>query len=383
MRAADRTRTAFTLVELPVVSKRQRTAFTLVELLVVIAIIGILVALLLPAIQAAREAARRSQCQNNLKQITLGLLSFHDLEKKFPQGLYGSSSKSPVPYHLAPEDGLGWATKILPQIEEQPVYDQIQNNGITGFTDNAWLPGIFFAAHFAGKRPFPGGNAIVSVFLCPSADLPTTVPDKTFWGASGATAGTGYATSHYKASRGPECDLGMFFRPEEGEEIVSPGGKCDRDMDGDGALDPVGKDFFTRVRVQDVLDGTSKTIAVGEASYTAGETSAASFPTWLGSYGEDGAILFKTQAVINCNLGGARPMPLGSDDLEKLFDAYVFAGGSSEPGDADDCTYSWHPGGAFFGFVDGSVHFLSENIALHTFANLGDRRDSQVISGLE
>jgi prepilin-type processing-associated H-X9-DG protein len=87
--------------------------------------------------------------------------------------------------------------------------------------------------------------------------------------------------------------------------------------------------------------------------------------------------------VINCNLGGTTPMPLSAQDLERLRDAYVFASGTFGSGDVDDCAYGWHPGGAIFGFVDGSVHFLTENIALHTFANLGDRRDSQVIGAIE
>src|SRR5262245_56226043 len=113
---------------------RARAGFTLVELLVVIAIIGILVALLLPAVQAAREAARRAKCTNNVKQITLALLSYHDANKRFPRGTYTNPDKN----HLNAEDGPGWATKILPYLEEQAYYDRIVRNGVPGYDGDPW-----------------------------------------------------------------------------------------------------------------------------------------------------------------------------------------------------------------------------------------------------
>jgi prepilin-type N-terminal cleavage/methylation domain-containing protein len=358
-------------------TNRNRTAFTLVELLVVIAIIGILVALLLPAIQAAREAARRSQCQNNLKQIGLALLNFHDINKQFPRGAYTAGANTPLPYGLYDEDGLGWATKILPQLEEQVVYDRLVQNGVSGYDGDPWQAGIFTVANFTGHRPIPGGDTVLSAFLCPSVDLPTTVPDKSFWGLTGNTGGTGYGTSHYKGSRGP-CDLGMFWRTDEGENEIH-NTKCDRDLNGDLVVDHVTKDRFTRIRIQDVLDGTSKTIAVGEAGYTiSGNDGPSSYPTWVGSYLDDGSILFKTEAPINCNLGGSRAFPLSEPEMDKLRDAVDSANSSK----MDDCAYSWHVSGAYFAFVDGSVHFLSENIDISTFQNLGDRLDGQTINGL-
>src|SRR6476659_51615 len=94
-----------------------RTGFTLVELLVVIAIIGILVAFLLPAVQAAREASRRSQCQNNLKQIGLAVQSHLDARRSFPMGRNGFDQFS-----------VSWAFFLLPYMEETTLYNSWNKN---------------------------------------------------------------------------------------------------------------------------------------------------------------------------------------------------------------------------------------------------------------
>jgi prepilin-type N-terminal cleavage/methylation domain-containing protein len=342
--------------------------FTLVELLVVIAIIGILVALLLPAVQAAREAARRAQCQNNLKQITLALLNYHDTAGQFPRGAYTAPPKANGKKDTYDEDGLGWATKILPQLEEQAVYDRLVNNTVPGYQGDPWRPGIFAEAAKAGMAPLAGGETVLSVFVCPSVGLPTHVPSLAFWGLGDTTFNNyGYATAHYKASRG-FCDRGMFWRTSEGLRVVDAGhsaNDCMADYNGDGLPELVTKSAYTRVRIQDVQDGTSKTIAVGEAAYT---ISLEEFPVWIGTaFDEDGAILFKTQDVINCNISGRAAFPLSDNELKRL-----------PSGNTDDCAFGWHVNGAFFGFVDGSVRFLSENTALRTYWLLGDRMDGEL-----
>src|SRR5438876_4264467 len=136
-----------------------RAGFTLIELLVVIAIIGILIGLLVPAVQKVREAAARLQCQNNLKQIGLALHGYHDTYKFFPPGYVdGNTDPTSTPDNdVGP--GWGWAAFLLPYLEQGSVYKQINFNEGVGI----------------------GGNVAVCqlslpIFNCPSDAYPDNFP---------------------------------------------------------------------------------------------------------------------------------------------------------------------------------------------------------------
>lgn len=137
------------------------SGFTLVELLVVIAIIGVLVSLLLPAVQAAREAARRMQCSNHLRQIGLAAHGFHDMFGRFPPGIMGTP---PEGADYDPNSGhqyVGPFPYLLPHLELSPVRDRIQIDLDVGRTDRAW---------WQETNTWQIAQARISTFLCPSAN---------------------------------------------------------------------------------------------------------------------------------------------------------------------------------------------------------------------
>jgi prepilin-type N-terminal cleavage/methylation domain-containing protein len=189
------------------VRSRSRLAFTLIELLVVIAIIAILIGLLLPAVQKVREAAARSKCSNNLKQIVLASHMYQDTYQKLPAGWVTSAPNGST----APSPGWSWATLILPFIEQSALYNQINPDVST-----------------------PGGATVtaltqtsIKTYRCPSDTVP---------------------------------DLNTQFQSFGSNNYV-----CNREVMGPGRTD--GSNTPNALSVQTISDGSSNTILFGERDW--------------------------------------------------------------------------------------------------------------------
>ncbi len=362
-----------------------RPAFTLVELLVVIAIIGILVALLLPAVQAAREAARRSQCQNNLKNDALAVIGYTDVKKAYPIGVTGGDpsklpSGAPAPGFC--DKGFGWITWTLPYLEEQNLHDQVfDKSGLAlGPNDPFPFPNILqFGPPQIGRKVWRGADKVLPTYRCPSTQLPDLAE-----GMSSSNSWiNGYATSDYKGNNGIG-DGGIF------QHLCDNANARLRNQ----GIDEAAADTFVGVRQTSIItpakvtDGLSKTLLIGESSYyrrtmEGGSGHPEHWPAWIGGLRSDESTLFKTGEV---NSAGKVTSPINCNIAQSLdaFDYGTRAGVSildtqGGPTD-DDCAFSWHPGGAFFAFCDGSVHFLSDDLDNQTYQNLGSRHDGNVIA---
>jgi len=143
---------------------RVKLGFTLVELLVVIAIIGVLVGLLLPAVQAAREASRRMQCANNEKQIGLAILNYESAHRRFPLTITGNGTSS------APRGGgfYSWLAMILPQIEQNPLYERIDFRVSMNDAYQGALPDYKKVLITSTNPNARAASTFISTYLCPS-----------------------------------------------------------------------------------------------------------------------------------------------------------------------------------------------------------------------
>jgi prepilin-type N-terminal cleavage/methylation domain-containing protein/prepilin-type processing-associated H-X9-DG protein len=313
---------------------RSRRGFTLIELLVVISIIGVLVALLLPAVQAARDAARRAQCSNNLRQIGLALHNYVDRHGGLPPG-YVSLWDANFLAEVGP--GFGWASMILPDVEQQTVANALN------FNLPIQAPGNLTA------RLTP-----LSVYLCPADNMPRTWTAS--WGLVAVIRGRVIDNTQ------PICDVA-------GANYVGVYGVGEPGVDGDGV-------FFrnTTVRPADVTDGLSQTLAAGERSIllSAGRGQA----TWVGTV--PGAQFY--------SCGVSTGDPDASGPCVKEDGSGMTLGHTGEghgPGDlwGDVNQFlSRHGRGAHFLFCDGHVRYLQSSIHYPTYKALSTRASGEVIS---
>ena len=291
-----------------------RHAFTLVELLVVITIIGMLVALLLPAVQAAREAARRASCTNNMRQIGIGLHMYHDEHRCLPMGWHAVDTATGKPYALG-EPGWGWAAEILPYIEQDNVKKNLVHTDLS----------------ITASENEEGRSTAIALFRCPS-----DIGNSTFtWVPDEPPAGGGDPVTPLLATANYVGVYGTTDLHECGEAPIG------RQAKSNGV-------FFhnSTVCFADIRDGLSNTFIVGERS------SNLEYSTWVGAPAGD-------ECAPGLILGSASYPPNSQTD-----DIHNFS--------------SNHPSGTHFVLGDGSVRLVSQSIDRSLYHALVTRAGNEV-----
>ncbi len=322
-----------------------RIGFTLVELLVVIAIIGVLVALLLPAIQAAREAARRQQCQSNLRQLSIGLANYESAKGTYPPA-FEFADPGPDPAYLSVAAvGLNWAIRVLPYVEQQGLYNQIDKSVVaTGVWTGKKAPPAIGNAKNAPIR-----EAALDVFRCPTDSFNQTMME---WGV-GATA-TKWARGNYAANAGN----GPLFK-RAGDGIYGPNSDGWNDGRRRGVMGPNVASTMKRI-----TDGTSNTLLLGEIRagitpldrrgvWALGQASASTL-MWFGQSGDDnGPNVCLPYAD---DTAGVRPADAALMVVECMSD---YTGDDAMD---QQTVRSAHAGGVNIGLADGSARFISNQV---------------------
>ncbi len=337
-------------------------AFTLVELLVVIAIIGILVALLLPAVQAAREAARRSQCINQLKQVGLAYANHHDTHGFFPSGGWAIQWVGDADRGFGENQPGGWVYHVLPFVEEQQVWDLPSDGDPSG----AFKPQQLDGAKQMQETP-------IGLFNCPSRRSARLYPfthTSGYYAVRNSETPEAVARTDYAANSG-DGEMGEWFYDEETDSYQTfsfPQNYARVDMGiykfppkkGQSGISYLGSE----VRIAEVVDGTSKTVAVSEKFltplyYESGEGAADSHSMYQGYDRDIYRWAYKD------------PDPSGEGDIPPLQD--------NPTADLWFNFGSAHPGVFNAAFCDGSVRGLSFNVDVLMFSRACSRFDGEVM----
>jgi prepilin-type N-terminal cleavage/methylation domain-containing protein len=304
----------------PLLSRGRHAGFTLIELLVVIAIIAVLLALLLPAVQKVREAANRTGCQDNLKQIGLALQHYHHTYGSFPSAYLHLNPNFTRQADSNTAPGWGWASLLLPFLEQDPLAQQIERK-----------------IHLEDPRYDRLRTTVLRVFVCPSDRETGVFTVQSFTDDPLADA----ATNSYAANYGTGGEIG------------------EQPYNGDGL-------FFcnSEVRISDITDGTSHTLAIGERGALFVRT------PWTG-------------AVSNGTVRTTPGAPVTHTAIEEA-PVQVMAGISNDitlnaPDANPYCFFSPHGGIVFFAFADGSVRPLGSGVAYVVLEALATRAGGEAI----
>lgn len=303
-------------------------AYTLVELLVVIAIIGVLLGLLLPAVQAARESARRAACQNNLKQIGVGINNYLSAMSRFPPGKKWSGPRNePTTY------SIGWSAYLLDFAELGTVLDKID-----------------FKKPLTSPVNLKATGTIVDIYLCPSTNQTEEhrQPPGILTGL-GPGNGDGMACIDYLGISGPDKKAdspvdGENYGPQRGI-LIGTKGFADEDI----LVEP------PPVRPKHVTDGLSNTACVSECTGRGVDVKKSGEIDALNGAWASGSNVTHIDERIN------KEAPPKAWRKERIF--------------------SEHPGGANVLLADGSVHFVSEEVSGKIIRGLCSRDGGETTDG--